>query len=71
MEGLIGVGNTSLINILLSSLEYNSIHIVTNNYTSQSQLLLGIFLDMWGVPIHTIVRDFSDDWGVKGEGLND
>lgn len=61
VEGLIGVGKTSLINILLSSLEYNSVHIVANNYTSQSQLLLGIFLDIWGIPIHTIVKDFSDD----------
>lgn len=61
VKGLLGVGKTSLIKSVVNSLPCRVIHVLATNYTSQSQMLLGIFLDLWGIPLHSIVQQFSDD----------
>ena len=61
ISGLLGVGKSSIIKSVLSNMSCRIIHIVADNYMSQSQLLLGIFLDIWGIPLHAIVQQFSDD----------
>lgn len=60
VSGLLGVGKTTFIRSLLEELDVREVHVVADNYFSQPQLLLGIFLDVWGIPLHNIVRDFSD-----------
>lgn len=60
IKGLLGSGKTSFIRSVLSDIGASEIHVVADNYTSQPQLLLGIFLDLWGIPMHNIVREFSD-----------
>ena len=61
IQGLLGVGKTSFIKSLLIQSHAKEIHIVADNYSAQSQLLLCVFLDVWGIPVHNIVRDFSDE----------
>lgn len=61
VKGLLGVGKTSLIKSVVNDLPCRVIHVIATNYSSQSQILLGIFLDVWGIPIHSIVQQFSDD----------
>lgn len=61
IKGLIGVGKTSFIKNLLSEIDAHEIQIIADMYNSQSQLLLGVFLDLWGVPLHNIVHGFTDD----------
>lgn len=61
IQGFLGVGKTSFIKSLLIQSHAKEIHIVADNYSAQSQLLLCVFLDLWGIPVHNIVRDFSDE----------
>ena len=61
VEGYIGIGKTSIINFCLQKISAHTIRITADNYLSQSELLLSIFLDLWGIPMHTIVGLFSKE----------
>lgn len=61
VEGFAGIGKTSIINYSLSKMTDHTIRIVADNFLSQSELLLSVFLDIWGIPVHTIVRNFTKD----------
>jgi len=61
VEGVTGIGKTSIINFCLQKTTAHTIRIVADNFLSQSELLLSVFLDLWGIPIHTIVRNFSKE----------
>lgn len=61
VEGFIGIGKSSIINFSLQKMSAHTIQIVADNFLCQSELLLSIFLDIWGIPIHSIVKKFSTE----------
>lgn len=61
VEGFAGIGKTSIINFCLQKSAAHTIRIVADNFLSQSELLLSVFLDLWGIPMHTIVKNFSQN----------
>lgn len=61
VRGLEGIGKTTIINLALLKNKSHVIRIVADNYISQSELLLSVFLNIWGIPLHQIIKDFSDD----------
>lgn len=61
VTGYLGIGKSTLIKNVVKKKSVRAIQIIADNFMSQSQLLLGIFLDIWGLPTHSIVQEFSND----------
>lgn len=61
IRSALGTGKTSFIQAIIRKLNCHGIHIIADMYTSQSQLLLGILLDIWGIPMPSLVQEFSDN----------
>lgn len=61
VEGFSGLGKSSIIDFCLQQMSVNTIRVTADNYLSQSELLLSLFMSLWGIPISTIFGYFSEE----------